>query len=173
MPSVISSAAMPLIGVLIGGGLSVMAQQLTSRSNDRLESRRQNANRVEARRQEQFSVIERYMATAQAAERVAIDIHHYKMDDDETRRRGDFAVDDNWLAQKMVRILCSKEFQDAAFSYTWKLDNAVRQGIGEAPNVWEFLLPSREAFLNAAHAELDRLGGNQGMAAAPLPGLSR
>ena len=165
MSSVISSTAIPLIGVLIGGGLSVLAQQLTSRSNERVESRRQSASRIEARRQEQVRVIERYIATAQGVERVAIDIHHYKMEDAETHRRGDFAVDENWLAQKMVRILCSEEFQDAAFNYTWKLDNAVRRGIEKAPNVWDFLLPSREAFLNAAHAELDRLGGKQGIGA--------
>lgn len=81
------------------------------------------------------------------------------MEGDEVRRRGDYAVDDLWLAEKMVRIACSKGFERAAFDYTWKLDNSVHRGIEDSPDIWAFLLPTREASLNAANAELDQLGG--------------
>jgi signal transduction protein with GAF and PtsI domain len=104
------SAVVPLAGVVVGGALSFATQMLTQRSNERLEARRQEAARVEARRVERIRVFERFLTSAQAAERATIDLVHHHMHDDETRRKADIAIDDLWLSEKLVRVVCSNEF---------------------------------------------------------------
>jgi hypothetical protein len=152
------SAVVPLAGVVVGGALSFATQMLTQRSNERLEARRQEAARVEARRVERIRVFERFLTSAQAAERATIDLVHHHMHDDETRRKADIAIDDLWLSEKLVRVVCSNEFWEAANKYSWRLDDAIDHGTDGAP-VWDFLRETRVRFLDAARTEIDQLGG--------------
>ncbi|MFI6358220.1 hypothetical protein ACIBJF_37660 [Streptomyces sp. NPDC050743] len=149
----VSSAVIPLAGVVLGGALSFAAQRLTQRSNERLEASRQEVSRTEARRVERLRVLEQFLACVQAAERAAIDLVHHQADTEEAHRRADLAVDEMWLAEKMVRVLCSARVSEAANKFAWQIDKAVDGGTNGAA-VWDFLREDRVRFLDAAHTEL-------------------
>lgn len=148
-----SSAVSSLLGVVVGGGLSFAVQRLTLRSNERLEASRQEAGRSEARRVERIRILEQFLARCQAAERAAIDLVQHQLDTEEAHRRAAIAVDEMWLAEKMVRVLCPAQVWEAANKFAWQIDKAVDDGTNGAA-VWDFLREDRARFLNAAHTEL-------------------
>jgi len=145
-----------LVGVLLGGTMSYVVQRSTQRSAERAEARRQNITLAEARYAERVAVIDRFLGCAQDAERVAYDRHQSDANGEEWRRRADAGMDRLYLAEKMVRILCSDELHEAAHSFT----NAISEAIYHKPgnfDVSNHLMADRTNFLTAARRELERL----------------
>lgn len=145
-----------LAGVLLGGTMSYAVQRSTQHLAERAEARRQNIALAEARYAERVAVIDRFLGYAQDAERVAYDRHQFGADGDEWRRRADAGMDRLYLAEKMVRILCSDELHEAAHTFTNAISEAIYHERGNF-DVSNHLMTDRANFLTAARRELERL----------------
>jgi hypothetical protein len=145
-----------LLGVVLGSGLSFAVQRSTQRSAERAIVLRLEASRIEARRTERMTTLDRLLSNAQDVERAAIDHHQHGLDGPEWRSRADGAMDRAWVSEKVVRILCSSAMHEAAHRYTNALNGVLRaeqhdDAVGDA------LASEREALLQAAQIELEGL----------------
>jgi hypothetical protein len=145
-----------LAGVLLGGTMSYAVQRSTQHSADRAEARRQNITLAEARYAERVDVIGRFLDCAQDAERVAFDRHVGGADGADWHRRAYAGMDHLYVAEKMIRILCSDLLHEAAHAFT----NTLREAIGHELDdfdVGSHLSADRANFLSAARLELEQL----------------
>jgi len=142
-----------LFGVFLGGGLSFMVQRTTQRSAERVEVTRQTSARAAARRDERVAVIREFIAQAQAAERAAIH-RPDNWDPDEWYPAAQSSMDSLWVAERTIHVLCAPSLHAPARAYAEALNHVVWQERTGIP-VWEYLEPSRLAFLNAARQGVD------------------
>jgi hypothetical protein len=149
-------AVTTLVGVVLGGSVSFIAQGLAQRSEERMDTRRRHETLMEARRAERVAIIDRYLVCAQEAERVTFDHHNGGATDDNWLRSAHIAMDRLWVAEKMVRVLCSSILHDATHVFTNALNDAVWREPGDF-DAYTFLAPSREDLLEAAARELETL----------------
>jgi hypothetical protein len=151
------ASLIPLAGVLVGGGLAYVAQRVALRSAEQSDTRRQAVTRAEARRAERMTIVDRLLAGAQDVERIAAERHYAGVSGTEWRAKADAAMDRLWVAEKMVRILCSLEMHDAAHEFVTALKDALDRP-PEDFDLWGHLAPTWTALLDAARVEL---GGNE------------
>ncbi|MEV0760416.1 hypothetical protein [Nocardia sp. NPDC050435] len=146
-------ALVSLAGVALGTGFSFMLHRQTLRSTLELEDRRQHQQRLEARRLESIAAIEKFLISAQDAERVAVNCHDNGESGLKWRKAADRATDGLWIGQKRIEVLCSRELHRAAEAFASASADAIWK---KPPNVkvWDFLQPARVRFLQAAHSEL-------------------
>lgn len=76
------TALEPLIGVMLGGLISLLAQHSIRRASERAEARRSVRELAEARRSERTAHLIAFLCAVQEAERVAVDRYHYKTADE-------------------------------------------------------------------------------------------
>jgi hypothetical protein len=158
------TATVSLGGVLIGAALSFFGVWLAQIT----ENRRQVARLIESRRTERVAHLIAFLDAAQAVERVAIDRHNKKLNDQQWRDKADVTLDSMWTRQRATAMLCTPEVSQAAHDLAWVLHEAVRHGPRDQ-QVHEFVRPQRRAFLVAAHEDLGSPNTNGQSEVAPLP----
>jgi hypothetical protein len=142
----------PLVGVVIGGGLSLASQRFTEQA----ASRRQVATILEGRRRERLTHLITFIQAAQEVERVAIGLHHHQASDDAFMERTEAALDQLWVTLRAVQMLCTTKVSQAARTLAGECHRAVREGPGDQ-TVTAFLRPSRGNLIAVAHEDLDRV----------------
>jgi hypothetical protein len=141
-----------LSGVVLGGGLSFAIQRASHRWSLQTQSRFQELGISERRREGRVAYVERFVAAAQEAEKVAHNRWVDKANDDEIKVRADVALERVWIAEKMLRVLCPPSVYDPANAFAFRLHNVVEKGPGEV-SVRKYLQPTREVFLNSCRRE--------------------
>ncbi|MEV0403368.1 hypothetical protein [Actinoallomurus sp. NPDC050550] len=148
-----SATLLPLAGVALGSGGTLVGQYLTTR----VDARRQRREQLAAERGERKEAILGFLSAAQSVELLldGQDFAGRHPEDDEVMDR----LHGLWLAKKSCELVCSAEVGQAAHDYTLALHRLVRGGSraeGAEPKG-----DLRHAFMEAARREL-------GVADAPL-----
>ncbi|MFB6841190.1 hypothetical protein [Streptomyces sp. NPDC056361] len=149
----------PLIGVLLGGLMSMLAQRSAGRALERGEARRNVRELAEARRNERLTHLIEFLSAVQEAERVAVDRYHHNLADEQWTARARQVLDRVWVMQKTIHVLCTSEVGEAARSLAWAVQEVIRKGPedpGEPQDekVWAHIHPSRQAFLDLVRDQL-------------------
>jgi hypothetical protein len=134
-----------------------MVQSATWRSTERAEAGRREAARAETRRTERMAAVDRFLTSAEAAERLANDHHLYGVQGAEWQSSVNAAMGRVWVAEKMIRILCTPALDEAAGAFTTALEGAIYRCPPGEIDIFDYLRPGRAGFLNAARIELDIL----------------
>ena len=141
---VILSAALPLIGVLIGSGSTILVQRSSAR-----ESRlRAEAERRQAQRAEIKSAIDSYLKVAQHLQTQLYSREH----------GGDIPdipvlVEQIWLAHAHVDIICSEGLRTPLAEHALALNEVARHE-EQYPDWWEHVIPYKLALHAAIRKEL-------------------
>ncbi|MFF0187728.1 hypothetical protein [Streptomyces sp. NPDC005244] len=146
----------PLLGVLLGGLVSWMAQHAVGRATERAETRRSLRERAEARRSERLTQLIDFLRTVQEGERVAVDHYHHQVADEQWQARARQTIDRMWVAQKTIHMLCAPEVNEAARRLAFAVQDVIRDGPGDPGDsgeaqderVWAAIRPSRRRFLD-------------------------
>ncbi|GAB7051495.1 hypothetical protein [Catenuloplanes indicus] len=150
------TAITSLGGVLLGGGLSYLVQHTTLRMTARAEQRRLESERAENRRAERLSHLERFVAVAAEAERVAFE----RPDDWSTGEPWPVAAQEVmhrlWVAERMLQVLYPAEVYAAARAYFERINRAVWDGVPSLDDLYGELDELRGAFLTTSRSALDR-----------------
>ncbi|MEU7607039.1 hypothetical protein [Streptomyces sp. NPDC041003] len=149
----------PLIGVLLGGLMSMLAQRSAGRALERGEARRSVRELAEARRNERLTHLIAFLSAVQEAERVAVDRYQHNLADEQWQARARQVLDRVWVTQKTIHVLCASEVSEAARSLAWAVQEVIRKGpedSGEPQDekVWAHIHPSRQAFLDLVRDQL-------------------
>lgn len=138
-----------LIGVVLGGGLSYLAQASAQRRSDRSDQRRRADERAEARRVERLELLRQFIRVAQQAERAAED-----RDGTPTWKVSALnIVDELWVCERMIQVLFATPLHDLARAYVLALDHVLWQE-PQGVSMWDHLQGPKVAFLAAAREEL-------------------
>jgi hypothetical protein len=141
-----------LLGVLIGGGLSLLSQRLTEQS----AGRRHTAEILEGRRAERLAKITAFIETAQEAERVAIGLHTHGASGDAWLTRREYVLDQLWMRVRAVQLVCSEDVSEAAHALAVTLHTVVREGPGDS-GVTASIRPARLNLIQVARSDLEQL----------------
>ncbi len=152
MANTIWAAAASLLGVLIGGALSVLAQGRADRS----AARRFAATIREDRRVEKVTHLIDFLETVQEAERLAVSQRRLNRGGAKLTERIDAQLDRLWVKLRAVQLLCPRDVGKAAHDYAWQIHMALRQGTG-GQQVAESLHSSRTELLDVARIDLGRV----------------
>ncbi|MGD1217070.1 hypothetical protein AB9Q10_01405 [Streptomyces krungchingensis] len=149
----------PLIGVVLGGLVSWLAQYSLGRASERAEARRSVRECAEARRSERLTHLVEFLSTVQEAERVAVDHYQHHLGDEQWQTRARQTVDRMWVAQKTIHMLCAPEVNEAARRLAFAVQNVIREGPDDPgqpqdEKVWACISPSRRTFLDVVRDHL-------------------
>ncbi|KAB1144710.1 hypothetical protein F7R91_20950 [Streptomyces luteolifulvus] len=138
----------PLIGVVLGGLMSWLAQHSVGRASKRA-----------ARRDERLTRLIDFLSAVQEAERAVVDRYHNNLADEQWQARARQTIDRVWVTQKTIHMVCEPEVNDAAREVAFTVQKLMREGPvdTQAPQdekVWAAVSPSRRAFLDVAHRYL-------------------
>ncbi|MGP3686177.1 hypothetical protein ACTVZO_15955 [Streptomyces sp. IBSNAI002] len=150
----------PLIGVLLGGLMSMLTQRSAGHALERGETRRGARELAEARRNERLTHLIEFLTAVQEAERVAVDRHHHNLADEQWQARAQQVLDRVWVTQKTIHVLCAPEVGEAARSLAWAVQEVIRKGPEDPEDpqdekVWAHIHPSRQAFLDLVRDQLN------------------
>jgi hypothetical protein len=141
---VILSAALPLIGVLIGSGSTILVQRSSAR-----ESRlRAEAERRQAQRAEIKSAIDSYLKVAQHLQTQLYSREHGGEVPDIP-----VIVEQIWLAHAHVDIICSEGLRAPLTEHALALNEVARHE-EQYPDWWGHVLPHKLALHAALRKEL-------------------
>jgi hypothetical protein len=141
----IIAGTLPLVGVLIGSGATIIVQRGSAReSGRRLASERRQAHRAEVK-----SSITSYLEAAQHLQEYLYRREHGM----ETTPDLATLVEQVWLAQKQVEIVCSEGLREPLERHAVALNEVARHG-DEHPEWWEFVAPHSKLMLDAVRVEL-------------------
>jgi hypothetical protein len=143
------TSVLSLAGVLLGGGLSYLAQASTQRRADRSDRRRQAGERAEARRAEQLELLRQFIRVAQQVERAAED----RDSSPAWKAAALDAVDELWVCERMINVLFAEPVHDLARAYVTALDHVLWRE-PEDVSMWDYLRGPKTAFLSAAREQL-------------------
>lgn len=150
MAAQVWAPVLSLVGVLLGSGLTALAQHSTQRSVERLEKRRQITATTEARRAEYLAVVKDFLTCAQEAERAAYRRPEPWGDDEEGwMTQAQATMTALWTAERMLMLLCDEALQEPVHAYGRALNQAVWRDIGDT-EVNEHLETHKAAFMTAA-----------------------
>ncbi|GAA1809730.1 hypothetical protein GCM10009682_34230 [Luedemannella flava] len=149
------TAIVSLGGVVLGGGLSYLVQSNTQRMSARVEQRKQDADRAESRRAERLTHLERFIAVAAEAERVAFSRPDTWTADDAWPTSAQEIMNRLWVAERMLQVLYPAGVHTAAREYFVRLNRAVWDGVPTLDDLYAELDELRGAFLAAARSALD------------------
>jgi hypothetical protein len=152
MVSMIWATITSLLGVVIGGTLSLSSQRFAERS----ASRRHAVTILEGRRTERLARLIDFIQVAQEVERLAISLHQHNASGVEFMERTEAALDRLWVSLRAVQILCPGEVSEAARTLAGKAHTVIRQGPGDQ-SVTAFLRPSRMNLITVARIDLERI----------------
>ncbi|MER5810250.1 hypothetical protein ABT143_19005 [Streptomyces sp. NPDC002033] len=149
----------PLIGVLLGGLMSILTQRSAGHALERGEARRSARELAETRRSERLTHLIEFLSAVQEAERVAVDRHHHNLADEQWQARARQVLDKVWVTQKTIHVLCAPEVSEAARSLAWAVQEVIRKGPEDPEDpqdekVWAHIHPSRQAFLDLVREQL-------------------
>jgi hypothetical protein len=141
---VILSGVLPLLGVLIGSGSTIVIQ----RSSARESKLRAEAERRQAQRAEIKSAIDSYLKVAQHLQTQLYSREH----------GGDVPdipvmVEQIWLAHAHVDIICSEELRTPLTEHALALNEVARHE-ERYPDWWEYVVPYKLALHAAIRKEL-------------------
>ncbi|MET8132227.1 hypothetical protein [Streptomyces sp. NPDC005251] len=154
-----STTLVPLLGVLLGGFVSTVTQYSLGRASERAEVRRSARERAETRRNERVTHLIGFLSAVQEAERVAVDRYHHNLTDEQWQARAKQSIDRMWVAQKTIHMLCAAEVNQAARDLAYDVQDVIRKGPDDPgeprdEKVWEYIRPSRKAFLDVVRDQL-------------------
>jgi hypothetical protein len=141
---VILSGALPLLGVLIGSGSTILVQ----RSSARESRRRAEEERRQARRAEIKSAIDAYLQVAQH-----LQTQLYSREHGEAIADIPVMVEQIWLAHAHVDVICSEELRTSLAEHAQALDEVARHE-EQYPDWWEHIIPYKAALHAAIRTEL-------------------
>ncbi|MEU0675345.1 hypothetical protein ABZ330_21110 [Streptomyces sp. NPDC006172] len=153
------STLSPLLGVVLGGLVSWLAQHSSGRAAERAEQWRSARDCAEARRGERLAHLVDFLSAVQEAERVAVDHYQHHVSDERWQERARQTADRMWVAQKTIHMLCTPEVNEAARRLAFAVQNVLREGpddLGEPQDekVWAAIRPSRREFLDVVRTRL-------------------
>ncbi|MGA5298488.1 hypothetical protein ACPCHT_01095 [Nucisporomicrobium flavum] len=154
MPGEIVTAVTSLGGVALGGGLSYLVQTNTQRMTARTEQRKQDAARAESRRAERLTHLERFIALAADAERIAFERPDDWVPGDAWSDATQAVMNRLWVAESMVQVLFQADVHAAARTYYFRINRAVWDGVPDVEALYPELDGLRDAFLAAAREGL-------------------
>ena len=112
-------------GVMLGGGLSYLAQASVQSRSDRSDQRRQTNERAEARRVEQLELLRQFIRVAQQAERAAEDRDNTPA----WKASALDVVDELWVCERTIHVLFATPLHDLVRAYVRALrPTAASQG---------------------------------------------
>ncbi|MFE1291507.1 hypothetical protein [Streptomyces sp. NPDC058751] len=150
-----------LVGVVLGGGLSYLAQITAGRQAGRNEDRRRAAELAEARRVERLALLREFIDIGQQTARVA--------EERETAPDWEAAgtpewfkaardvTDRLWVGERMIQVLFRPELHLRARAYAQALSHVVWREPAQASaegSIWDRLQGPQKEFLEAARAEV-------------------
>jgi hypothetical protein len=133
MATAIWAAGASLLGVVIGGCLSLLVQWRADRS----ASLRYEATIRESRRVEKLTYLINFLEISQEAERLAVSQHRPSRADPEWAERIVATLDQLWKKLRAVQLLCPDSVRDEAYDYTWRIHAVLREGLGDKSNDWQ------------------------------------
>lgn len=148
-----------LIGVVLGGGLSYLAQLTAGRQAARSEDRRQNRQLAEARRAERLAVLRDFIQIAQEAIRHAE--ARYDAADWESEAAPAWLaaaralIDRMLISKRMILVLFGPRLDHLAGDYFAAVDHVFWEDLGSYDRANEYLRAPQNAFLTAAHGALN------------------
>ncbi|WP_422743403.1 hypothetical protein ACN27B_03030 [Micromonospora sp. WMMD754] len=150
-----ATAIISLSGVVLGGGFSWLVQSSTQRMSARTEQRRQDVARADARRAERLTCLERFVAVAADAERLAFERPADWAPGDSWPRAAQEAMKQLWVAGSMLQVLFPPDVHSSARVYFQRINRAVWDGVPDLEALYPALDDLRDAFLAAARSALD------------------
>ncbi|MGW2695720.1 hypothetical protein [Streptomyces sp. NPDC001296] len=148
-----------LIGVVLGGGLSYLAQLTTARQAAHTEDKRQATQLAEARRAERLDVIREFIQLTQQGIRLAEE--RYEAPDWSSGRTPEWLaaarilIERLWICERMILVLIGPELYQLAWDYASAVHDVLWEDLGEPQAAWDHLRGPMNNFLNAAHEKLD------------------
>ncbi|MEU6546478.1 hypothetical protein [Streptomyces sp. NPDC046859] len=147
-----------LIGVVLGGGMSFLAQLITTRQATRTEDKRQVTQLAEARRVERLEVIREFIQLTQQGIRLAEE--RYEAPDWSSGRTPEWAAAERllierlWICERMILVLIGPELYQVAWNYAGAVHHVLWEDLGGSEAAWDHLRSPMNIFLNAAHEKL-------------------
>lgn len=147
-----------LIGVVLGGGMSYLAQLTTARQAARTEDKRQATQVAEARRAERLDTIREFIQLAQQGIRLAEE--RYEARDWSSGRTPEWLaaeralVERLWICERMILVLIGPKLYQLAWDYASAVHHVLWEDLGEPEAAWNHLRGPMNIFLNAAHEKL-------------------
>ncbi|MEU9661629.1 hypothetical protein [Streptomyces chartreusis] len=147
-----------LIGVVLGGGLSYLAQFTTARQAARTEDKRQATQLAEARRAERLELIREFIQLTQQGIRLAED--RYEAPDwtsggtPEWLTSARALIERLWICERMILVLVGPELYQLAWNYAGAVNHVLWEDLGGPDGAWDHLREPMNTFLNAAHGQL-------------------
>ncbi|WP_217428885.1 hypothetical protein [Micromonospora maritima] len=149
------TAVMSLSGVVLGGGFSWLVQSQTQRMSARTEQRRQDVARADARRVERLTHLERFVAVAADAERLAFERPADWVPGEPWPVAAQETMKQLWVAGSMLQVLFPSDVHTCARVYFQRINRAVWDGVPDLEALYPALDELRDAFLTAARSTLD------------------
>ncbi|MGW1910466.1 hypothetical protein ACWCQS_06900 [Streptomyces sp. NPDC002076] len=150
-----------LVGVVLGGGLSYLAQITAGRQASRSEDKRHAADLAQARRVERLELLREFISVGQQAARIAeerdmaADWNAAGTPEWFAAARG--VTDRLWVSERMIQVLFRRELYRHARAYADALDHVLWREPAEAEaegSMWDCLQGPQNDFLEAARAEV-------------------
>ncbi|MFE7441774.1 hypothetical protein ACFU7X_15120 [Streptomyces chartreusis] len=147
-----------LIGVVLGGGMSYLAQFTTARQAARTEDKRQATQLAEARRTERLDLIREFIQLTQQGIRLAED--RYEAADWTSGGTPEWLTDARalierlWICERMILVLVGPELYQLAWNYAGAVNHVLWEDLGGPEAAWDHLREPMNIFLNAAHRQL-------------------
>jgi hypothetical protein len=152
-----------LLGVLLGGGLSYLAQLTAGRQASRGEDRRQASQLAAARRAERLVLLREFIGLAEDGIRIA-EKREDADDWEAAATTGWLAsardlVSRLWVCERMIQIQFSDELYEHARAYASAVDQVLwREYDHTDTSMWDHLTQPQIRFLRGARAEIDKNG---------------
>jgi gas vesicle protein len=141
---VILSGALPLLGVIIGSGSTVLVQKSSAReSRIRTEAERRQSQRAEIK-----NAIDSYLKAAQY-----LQTQLYSREHGEEIPDVRVMVEDIWLAHAHLDIICSEGLRTPLTEHALALNEVARHE-EQYPDWWEYVVPRKLALHVALRKEL-------------------
>lgn len=147
-----------LIGVMLGGGMSYLAQLTTGRQAARSEDRRQALQLAEARRAERLAALREFIQLTEQGIRLAE--ARYDAPGRLSGRTPEWLagaralVDRLWICERMILVLFGPGLHRLAWDYATAVDHVLWENLGEHDRVGDHVRGPQVAFLSAAHEQL-------------------
>ncbi|MGW4873955.1 hypothetical protein [Streptomyces chartreusis] len=147
-----------LIGVVLGGGMSYLAQFTTARQAARTEDKRQTTQLAEARRAERLDVIREFIQLTQEGIRLAED--RYEAPDwasggtSEWLTTARALIERLWICERMILVLIGPELHQLAWNYAGAVNHVLWEELGGPEAAWDHVREPMNSFLHAAHGQL-------------------
>jgi hypothetical protein len=152
----VSPTVLPLAGVVIGAGGTLVGQYLVMRT----DGRRETARRASDQRAERKEAIIHFLSTSERVEQ-----HRGQRTVEPGHDAGALLelMHEVWLAKKIIELVCSGTLAQAAQDYTLELNRAsqelrVPEGSGRSPGLSARERQLRAEFIEAARQELGYAG---------------